>query len=211
MDSPMAITWIVSLSLTVLLCMLTGIMATLDVAPKRAGILYGILCLVAAVSLITFVFSSVHMYGFSHGHHNRCPDTEMSNPERHENVVPFTVTVREEDPTPDIPEEPEPSSVDDSVVEIDTYDMPTSGLNKVSGVNYFADRTETYYSSRVKRHRDTDDWTPDSQGVYRDVDGYVVVASVDFDYGEIIDTSFGPAKVYDDGCDPGITDIYVDW
>ena len=90
--------------------------------------------------------------------------------------------------------------------------MPESyGLTPESGVNYFGDRTETYYSSNVLYHYKTPEWTADENGVYRDQEGFVVVAASDIPYGSEIDTSFGPGKVYDTGSDPGITDIYVNW
>jgi hypothetical protein len=70
----------------------------------------------------------------------------------------------------------------------------------------------TWYSSNVKRHYRTDEWTPDSQGIYRDSDGYAVVASNDYPQGTVIEgTLFGAAKVYDYGCDSGTLDVYVNF
>ena len=57
----------------------------------------------------------------------------------------------------------------------------------------------------------TPQWTVGSDGVYRDSDGYVIVASSSEPYGTITDTSFGMGKVYDTGCDLGVHDIYVNW
>lgn len=87
------------------------------------------------------------------------------------------------------------------------------GLTPESGVNYYNGRTETYYSSNVLYHYMTPEWTVGDDGVYRDADGYVVVAAneSDYAYGDVIDTSFGEAKVYDTGCDSGVTDVYVNW
>lgn len=86
-----------------------------------------------------------------------------------------------------------------------------SGLTKSSGVNYYKGWKETYYSSRVLYHYRTREWTVDSNGVYRDSKGYVVVASSSEPQGTITDTSFGPGKVYDTGCAKGVHDIYVNW
>lgn len=86
-----------------------------------------------------------------------------------------------------------------------------SGLTRNSGVNYYDGWRETYYSSNVLYHYRTGEWTPDSNGVYRDSNGYVVVASSSDAQGSIVSTSFGPGKVYDTGCAVGTHDIYTNW
>lgn len=91
------------------------------------------------------------------------------------------------------------------------YITGNGALSKLQGVNYYNDRRETWYSSRVLYHKDTANWTPDSNGVYRDADGYVVIASSDHAQGSFVDTSHGMGKVYDSGCASGTTDIYVNW
>ena len=97
----------------------------------------------------------------------------------------------------------------------ETYAEPTycngSGLNPSSGVNYHNGWRETYYSSNVLYHYRTPEWTVDANGVYRDADGYVIVASSSDAQGSIVDTSFGAGKVYDTGCAEGTHDIYVNW
>ena len=85
------------------------------------------------------------------------------------------------------------------------------GLTASKGVNYHNGRKETYYSSNVLYHYRTPEWTVDEYGVYRDSDGYVVVAASDLDQGSEVDTSFGKGKVYDSGCAAGTTDIYTNW
>lgn len=85
------------------------------------------------------------------------------------------------------------------------------GLTASKGVNYHNGRKETYYSSNVLYHYRTPEWTVDEYGVYRDSDGYVVVAASDLDQGSEVDTSFGKGKVYDSGCADGTTDIYTNW
>lgn len=91
------------------------------------------------------------------------------------------------------------------------YYGPSGVLTKSGGVNSFAGRRETWYSSRVLYHYRTSEWTPDSNGVYRDSDGYVVVAASDLAFGSTVETSHGTGKVYDTGCAAGTTDIYVNW
>ena len=86
-----------------------------------------------------------------------------------------------------------------------------SGLSRNSGVNYHDGWRETYYSSNVLYHYRTGEWTADSNGVYRDSNGYVVVASTSDPFGSIVRTSFGPGKVYDTGCAIGTHDIYTNW
>lgn len=87
-------------------------------------------------------------------------------------------------------------------------------LTKSGGVYYYNGRKETWYSQRVLpggglyipgRHVNAED------GTVRDEDGYICVAASDLPYGTVVETSLGTGKVYDTGCAPGTTDIYVDW
>lgn len=87
----------------------------------------------------------------------------------------------------------------------------TGGLTRNSGVNYHNGWRETYYSSNVLRHYRIGEWSTDANGVYRDSDGYVIVASTSDPFGSIVSTSFGAGKVYDTGCDAGTHDIYTNW
>lgn len=93
----------------------------------------------------------------------------------------------------------------------DGYYSNGSGLTKSGGVNYYNGRKETWYSSNNLYHYMTPQWTVGSDGAYRDADGYVIVASSDHAYGDVIDTSFGAGKCYDTGCPSGVSDIYVSW
>ncbi len=148
-------------------------------------------------------------------------------------VVEFEVEVN------DIPEEPSVENAttpesdpveEENVEEVAYYEEPVyeqqyyepvqqdysgysngSGLTKSGGVNYHEGRKETWYSSNTLYHKDTANWTAGSDGVYRDKDGYVVVAASDKAQGSTIETSFGPGKVYDSGCANGVTDIYTNW
>lgn len=70
----------------------------------------------------------------------------------------------------------------------------------------------TWYSSKVLRHYRTSEWTAGSDGIYRDTDGYVVVASSDHPIGTVIgSTPFGSVKVYDSGCASGTLDVYTNF
>lgn len=96
--------------------------------------------------------------------------------------------------------------------ESQNYYVDSNGkLTASGGVNYYNGRKETWYSSNVLYHYRTPEWTCGADGVYRDADGYVVVAASDRPQGSIIDTSYGPGKVLDSGCASGTTDIYTNW
>lgn len=70
----------------------------------------------------------------------------------------------------------------------------------------------TWYSSNVLYHYRTPEWTAGSDGIYRDSEGYVVVASSDHPQGTVIEnTPFGAAKVYDTGCASGTLDVYTNF
>ncbi len=95
-----------------------------------------------------------------------------------------------------------------------TYNYPTGSgiLTYTGGVNYFNGHMETWYTRRQ--------WTGDlgipgmyigSDGIIRDGDGYICVASDDDPKGTIVETSLGTGKVYDSGPGHGIIDIYTDW
>lgn len=70
----------------------------------------------------------------------------------------------------------------------------------------------TWYSSNVLYHYRTPEWTAGSDGIYRDAEGYVVVASSDLPQGTVVDgTPFGACKVYDSGCASGTLDVYTNF
>ena len=79
------------------------------------------------------------------------------------------------------------------------------------GVRDYDGRTETWYSSNVLYHYRTSEWSVDDEGYYRDSEGYYVVAASDVPEGTVIDGTKGACKVYDSGCDDGVTDYYVAW
>ena len=84
---------------------------------------------------------------------------------------------------------------------------------QVQGVVYANGVKYTWYSEKVLpggglnipgRH-------VDGNGYVCDGDGYICVASCDYPQGTVLDTPFGPAKVYDVCPTSGIVDIYVSW
>lgn len=87
----------------------------------------------------------------------------------------------------------------------------SDGLNSYTGVNHYAGRTETYYSSNVLYHYLTDEWTLDDEGFYRTDEGYYVVAASDMPEGTVFEGSKGECIVLDCGCAEGVTDYYVAW
>lgn len=86
-----------------------------------------------------------------------------------------------------------------------------SGSFKSQGVIYQDGIRYTYYSSNVLYHYRTPEWNAGSDGIYRDSDGYIVVASSDHSQGSVVSTPFGAGKVYDSGCASGTIDIYTNF
>lgn len=84
-------------------------------------------------------------------------------------------------------------------------------LTQESGVNYYNGRIETYYSSNVLYHQDTDQWTVDEEGFYRTDEGYYVVAASDMPQGTTFEGSKGTCIVLDSGCSENITDYYTNF
>ena len=82
---------------------------------------------------------------------------------------------------------------------------------KSQGVIYQNGIRYTYYSSRILYHFRTPEWTVGSDGIYRDKNGYIVVASSDHSQGAVVSTPFGAGKVYDSGCPSGTIDIYTNF
>ncbi len=71
----------------------------------------------------------------------------------------------------------------------------------------------TYYSSNVLYHHRTPEWTAGSDGIYRDSNGRVIVASVDHPQGTIIQSDiFGECIVADTGhFASGQLDVYTNF
>ncbi|MDO4466547.1 MAG: hypothetical protein Q4C49_06005 [Bacillota bacterium] len=77
------------------------------------------------------------------------------------------------------------------------------GVIYENGIRY------TYYSSNVLYHYRTPEWTLGEDGIYRDDQGYIIVASNDHAQGTKVHTPFGKGIVRDCGCASGTIDIYV--
>ncbi len=95
-----------------------------------------------------------------------------------------------------------------------SYDMPSGSgiLTWSGGVNYFNGHMETWYTMREwKGNLGIPGMYIGSDGIVRDCDGYICVASDDDPKGTIVETSLGTGKVYDCGPGHGIIDIYTDW
>lgn len=103
------------------------------------------------------------------------------------------------------------------------YDEPTYYASaydndfQSAGVVYGEDGTRyTWYSQNVLpggglTELNNNGRHVDERGFVCDGDGYIAVASNDYDLGTVVDTPFGAAKVYDGGCDSGTIDVYTDF
>lgn len=100
-----------------------------------------------------------------------------------------------------------------------SYNYPSGSgvLTKSGGVNRYNGMRETWYSTREAGQTVTARPIPGrytgSDGIIRDKDGYVCVAThqSDHKFGEVVQTSHGAGKVYDTGCNKGTVDIYTEW
>lgn len=83
------------------------------------------------------------------------------------------------------------------------------GVVEEDGVRY------TWYSQNVLPGGGLDELNANGRhvegGYVVDGDGYIAVASSDYEKGTVIDTPFGEAKVYDTGCASGTIDVYTDF
>ena len=88
-------------------------------------------------------------------------------------------------------------------------------LTRSGGVFYYNGRKETWYSTNEAAGKNTARSIPgkhaDEDGLIRDADGYICVASSDLPFYTVTETSLGMAKVYDCGCSHGTIDIYTTW
>lgn len=90
---------------------------------------------------------------------------------------------------------------------IDAYEFQYLGVIEEDGVTY------TYYSENVLPGGGltelNDNGRHSEDGFVKDGDGYIAVASSEYEIGTVVDTPFGEGKVYDTGCAEGVVDIYV--
>lgn len=88
-------------------------------------------------------------------------------------------------------------------------------LTRSGGVYYFNGYKETWYSTNEGCGQATARPIPgkhvDENGIIRDEDGYICVASSDLPFYYVITISLGDAKVYDTGCSSGTIDVYTTW
>lgn len=85
-----------------------------------------------------------------------------------------------------------------------------NGFKSAGVINYGGYRY-TWYSSNELYHYMTPQWTAGSDGLYRDSNGYIIVASSTHSQGTIVDTPFGTGIVRDSGCAPGTIDVYTNF
>lgn len=73
----------------------------------------------------------------------------------------------------------------------------------------------TWYSQNVLPGGGLDELNANGRhvegGYVVDGDGYIAVASSDYEKGTVIETPFGTAKVYDTGCASGTVDVYTNF
>ena len=81
----------------------------------------------------------------------------------------------------------------------------SQGVINANGYRY------TWYSSNDAYHKNTSQWTAGADGIYRDSNGYVVVASSSHKQGDTVPTPFGTGVVRDSGCAKGTIDIYTNF
>ena len=90
---------------------------------------------------------------------------------------------------------------------IDAYEFQYLGVIEEDGVTY------TYYSENVLPGGGLTELNGNGRhsedGFVKDGDGYIAVASSEYEIGTVVDTPFGEGKVYDTGCAEGVVDIYV--
>lgn len=88
-------------------------------------------------------------------------------------------------------------------------------LTRSGGVYWYNGHKETWYSTNERGGQTTARSIPnkwvDENGIIRDGDGYICVASSDHDFYTVVETSLGAGKVYDCGCSHGTIDIYTTW
>lgn len=115
-------------------------------------------------------------------------------------------------PEPDVVEEPITEEPAEIVENTNTYYTPSDF--KRLGVLYFNGYKWTWYSERVLpgggltipgRHLD-------EQGYVCDENNYICLASMNFEYGAVLDTPLGKqGKIYDYCETNGVVDVYVGW
>ena len=138
----------------------------------------------------------------------------------------ITECVTEEPTTQPVTTEDTEEPVTEAVVEDNSgsglrysapYDYTDNHLTRSNGVVHYNGHKETWYSTNEAGGQATARTIPGKHvaddGTIRDADGYICVATHQgfYQYGDVIQTTLGPAKVYDCGCSYGTVDIYTTW
>ena len=117
-----------------------------------------------------------------------------------------------------VPEYVEPIYYEPEYVEPVYEDTPNASDVDLrsAGVVYEDGTKYTWYSENVLpggglTELNNNGRTVDDQGFVVDGDGYIAVASSDYEIGTVVDTPYGQGKVYDSGCASGTIDIYTSW
>lgn len=101
------------------------------------------------------------------------------------------------------------------VPSVDTSDGISAGEFQWLGVVEDDGVRYTWYSQNVLPGGGLDELNENGRhvdgGFVVDGDGYIAVASSDYEKGTVIDTPFGTAKVYDTGCASGTIDVYTNF
>ena len=159
------------------------------------------------------------------------PVKDESNIEVKERTTECVTTATEEEVTTVlVTEEPTEAVTEESTTEEVTeaesdnglrysaaYDYTDNHLTRSNGVVHYNDHKETWYSTNEPGQTVTARSIPGKHvaddGTIRDEDGYICVATHQefYQYGDVIQTTLGPAKVYDCGCSYGTVDIYTNW
>lgn len=87
----------------------------------------------------------------------------------------------------------------------DPYGFKNAGVVYDNGLRY------TWYSSNVLYHYRTGEWTAGDDGLYRDSNGNIIIASSDYAQGTLVDTPWGQGIVADSGCASGTIDVYTNY
>ena len=88
---------------------------------------------------------------------------------------------------------------------VEASDFKDAGVTVQGGTRF------TWYSAHEPGGEVDAECSADADGIYRDADGYIVVASGDLGMGDVVETPLGDGKVYDRCPTPGVVDVYTDW
>lgn len=95
------------------------------------------------------------------------------------------------------------------------YPKSSGHLTRSNGSIRYNGHRETWYSTNEGCGQTTAVSIPGKHvaddGTIRDKDGYICVASSDYSFYTVVQTSVGPGKVYDCGCSHGTIDVYTSW